>query len=136
MDDNPEFLNLSSDEESKLAASPTTDTALEGETNKPVVTFRGNGYDLMVVVGVTIGGIMLSICFTCGLAQYILPFVPIVLGIIGLVAAKDSVDPERTKLLSWISLGSGGFFLILIFLAVLTYIAFFLLMMAMAAEGG
>ena len=63
-------------------------------------------------------------CFTCNLGYYCLPFVPIILGIIGLVAAKDSVDPERTKLLSWLSVGSGAIILLLIFLFIALYIGF------------
>ena len=123
MDDYPEFLNLSSDEESKPISNPITDVVLEGETNKPVVTFRGNSYDLASVVGVTTGAIVLLTCATCNFGYYCLPFIPVILGIVGLVAARDSVNPERTKLLSWLSLGSGAIILLLIFLAVIAYIA-------------
>jgi hypothetical protein len=43
-------------------------------------------------------------------------------GIIGLVSAKDSVDPERTRLLSWLSLGSGAVIVLLILLVMVAYI--------------
>ena len=60
---------------------------------------------------------------------------PIILGTIGLVAAKDSVDPERTKLLSWLSVGSGVVILLLIFLFVALYVGFIVLVI-MAENGG
>jgi hypothetical protein len=90
----------------------------------PVITFQGNNYDLAAVVGVTIGGITLLSCASFGLATYCMPFLPVILGVIGLVAAKDSVNPERTKLLSWISVGIGAVILLLILALVIIYIVF------------
>lgn len=111
------------------------ETSVEFETysSTPAITFQGNSYDLVSVVGVTIGGITLLSCATCKLGFYCLPLLPIILGAIGLVAAKDSVDPERTKLLSWISLGSGAIILLLILLFVAAYII--LIVFAVATEG-
>jgi hypothetical protein len=120
MNENPNNLNLS--------AEPTVESA-----SKPTVTFMGNSYDLTAVVGVTIGGVVLLSCFTCNMGYYCLPVVPIILGIVGLAAAKDSVNPERTKLLSWLSLGSGAIIILLIGFFVALYVAFILVMMA--AEG-
>lgn len=112
MDDNPpEFLNL----------NPASD--IETAT-KPTITFQGNNYDLAAVVGVTIGGITLLSCATCNLGVYLLPFLPLILGLIGLIAAKDSVNPGRTKLLSWISIGSSAVILLLILAVVILYIGF------------
>jgi hypothetical protein len=111
MIDNPDPVNPVSE--------PEVETIL-----KPAITFMGNSYDLTAVVGVTTGAIVLLTCATCNLGYYCLPLVPIILGIIGLVAAKDAVDPERTKLLSWLSLGSGVIILLLIFLAIVAYVAF------------
>lgn len=98
------------------------------------ITFQGNNYDLMSVVGVTTGGIALLTLGTCGLGTYCLPFLPILLGIIGLVVAKDSINPDRTKRFSWISIGAGSilFALIIVFVALYIGIIFF----AIAAEGG
>lgn len=93
-------------------------------TPEPVVTFRGNNYDLSVVVGATIGGMALLSCVTCNMGIYCLPFIPVVIGAIGLASAKDSVDPERTRLLSWISIGSGGLVLLITLLFVLAYVGF------------
>jgi hypothetical protein len=99
---------------------------------KPSVTFEGNNYDLMVVVGVTIGAAVLLSCFTLNLGWYCLPIVPVILGGIGLATAKDSVNPERTRLLAWLSLASGGAILILIILGILAYIL--IIVFAIAAD--
>jgi hypothetical protein len=100
---------------------------------KPIVTFEGNNYDLAAVVGVTIGGIVLLSCATCNLGFYVLPFLPIILGLVGLLTARDSVNPERTKFLSWLSLGSGALILLLILFLVIVYIA--IIVIAVASEG-
>jgi len=92
MDDKPDFLTLSSETVTAPVSTPAAETAPE---SSPTVTFRGNGYDLTAVVAVTIGGVMVLTCGTCNLGLYVLPFVPVILGIIGLVTAKDSVNPEE-----------------------------------------
>jgi hypothetical protein len=131
MEDKPEFLGQGPEPESPR--EPPVATLPEGKVDQimpaaaevgssPVITFQGNSYDLASVIGVTVGAMVLFSCITCNLGFYCLPFVPIILGIIGLVAAKDSVDPQRTKLLSWLSVGSGAVILLLIFLFVALYI--------------
>lgn len=144
MADNPEFLQTTPGSETEAASASES---MEGEivpvpsleegepTSKPAVTFRGNSYDLASVIGVTIGAMVLFSCITCNLGYYCLPVVPIILGIIGLVAAKDAVDPDRTKLLSWVSVGSGVAILLLIFLFAAAYIAF-IFFAIMADSGG
>ena len=101
---------------------------------KPSVTFEGNNYDLMAIVGVTIGAAVLLSCATLNLGWYCLPIVPLILGGIGLATAKDSVNPERTRLLSWLSLGAGALILGLIVLGILAYILF--IVFAIADSGG
>jgi hypothetical protein len=121
MDDNPpEILNANRISTPEISANPT-------------ITFQGNTYDLAAVVGVTIGGVTLLSCVSLGLATYCLPLLPVILGVIGLVAAKDSVNPERTRLLSWISIGSGGIILLLILALVVVYIV--VIAAAVANEG-
>ncbi len=110
----PKSAAVASPELGAEQASPET-------TSKPTITFQGNSYDLASVVGVTIGGVTLLTCATCNLGYYCLPVIPIILGIIGLVSVKDSVDPERTRLLSWLSLGSGALIILLILLVVAAY---------------
>ena len=105
--------------------------------SKPVVTFRGNNYDLMSVVGVSLAGGTLFACGTCGFGFYCLPFVPLILGIVGLFSLKESVDPDRTKLLSWASIAVGSLFVLLILAGILFYILYFTFIFSMiAAEGG
>jgi hypothetical protein len=104
----------------------------EGAT--PEITFQGNNYDLMAVVGVTIGVTVLISCFTLNLIWYCLPVVAVILGVVGLSVAKDSVNPERTRQLSWISLGTGSAILALVILGILAYIG--IIVFAIAAEGG
>lgn len=102
-------------------------------TFRPAATFQGNGYDLAAIVGVTTGIIVLLMCGTGGMGIYCLPIVPIIFGAIGLMTARDSVNPDRTKLLSWLSLGAGGLFLLLILLAVVAYVG--LIAFAIASGG-
>ena len=151
MADNPEFLALTPDPETEstpVSASEPAEAASSKDeaapaplpeesepASKPVVTFRGNNYDLASVVGVTVGGIVLFSCLTCNAGFYCLPIVPIILGIIGLVAARDAVDPDRTRLLSWLSVGSGVAILLLIILGIAAYFAF-IFFVIMADSGG
>jgi hypothetical protein len=106
----PEFLN-------NPVSTPEIST-------NPIVTFQGNNYDLAAVAGAIIGVMTLLSCASFGLATYCMPFLPVILGVVGLATAKDSVNPERTKLLSWISIGMGGVILLLILALVVLYIVF------------
>jgi hypothetical protein len=148
MDDKPDFLDRNPDPEAEqsieaeapdgisLTGEPPSPSPAAGENgSKPIITFQGNSYDLTSVVGLTTGAVVLLACATCNLGYYCLPFVPIILGIIGLVAAKDSVDPDRTKLLSWLSVGSGAIILLLIFIFVALYIGF-IVFVVLAENGG
>jgi hypothetical protein len=108
----------------------------EPQPERPQVTFRGNSYDLISLGAVASAAILLLMCFTCNMGFYCLPFIPLLLGIIGLLVAKDSVDEERTRLLSWIGVGSGGVVLVLGTLAVLAYFAFiFVVVLASTGNG-
>jgi hypothetical protein len=128
MSEKPDFLEMTSDEKDEVAPEPAPETETGADTTperpKPTVTFMGNTYDLTSVVAVTVGGVVLFTCFTCNMGFYCLPFIPVILGIIALVSAKDSVDPERTKKLSWIGIGSGIAIIILAALAIVAYFAF------------
>ena len=121
--------------EAEPAVSVETDAPPSG--SKPVITFRGNNYDLMSVVGATLAGGTLFACGTCGFGFYCLPFVPLILGIVGLFSLKESVDPDRTKFLSWASVAVGSLFVLLILAGIVFYILYFTFIFAMiAAEGG
>ncbi len=136
----PEFLNL---DKLNKPTPPEADRLNEEavppqpELDSPLplppptsITFQGNNYDLAAFTGLTTTAMVLLSCGTCGGGFYCLPFIPIVLGIIGLVTANESVDPERTKKLSWISLGVSGTLFLLLVLAILAYMLFIVAILA------
>lgn len=102
------------------------------------VTFEGNNNDLTAVAAIVSAGVALISCGTCGQGLYCLPFIPGVLGIIGLLSADASVDPERTRRFSWISLGIGGGLILLtvIFLAAIFLMYFSVFAAALSTQGG
>lgn len=122
----------------EIAAGPEESTAFGDQAPaKNRVTFLGNSYDVMSVVGVSTAGATLFACGTCGFGFYCLPLIPVILGAIGLLSLKDSVNPDRTKLLSWISIGVGAAFLLLILLLFLFYVLYFgLIFSVIASEAG
>lgn len=104
-----------------------------GGQPRPQITFMGNSYDLTAVIAVATGGTIAFSCLTCNMGFYCLPIVPIVLGLIGLLSAEESADPERTRLLSWIGLGSGALVFLLMVLAIVLYVAFIVILAAVGA---
>ena len=108
------------------------------ETNhRPAVTFMGNTYDLTAVAGAASAAVTIFACGTCGFGFYCLPLVPVILGAIGLLSLNDAVDPDRTKKLSWVSVGVGALFLSLIALLFLFYLVYFgFIFFAIASESG
>jgi hypothetical protein len=93
----------------------------------PETTFRGNTYDLAALGALTSGVLVLFSCLTCGFGFYCLPLVPLVLGVIGLLSARQSVEEKRTRLWSWLGIAAGGLMLLLIIAGVILYIAFIVL---------
>ncbi|MBI9046529.1 MAG: hypothetical protein JEZ06_18710 [Anaerolineaceae bacterium] len=109
---------------------PQLTNPIEEKNQKPEktqVTFRGNSYDLASVIAVTTGALALLSCLTLYMGIYCFPLVPLVLGVIGLMTAKNSVDPRRTQILSWIGVGTGSFAFILVLLGILFYFGFLFL---------
>jgi len=100
---------------------------------RPKITFMGNSYDLASVGAVITGVILLAACFTCGQALYCLPVIPLILGLIGLIMAKDSVDAQRTRLLSWIGIGGGGLTMLLFVAAIVAYFVFIIFIVAVSS---
>lgn len=90
---------------------------------RPRVSFMGNSYDLTSMGALASGLMVLLSCLTCNQFAYCLPCLPLILGIIGLVMAKQAVDEERTRTWSWIGIGSTGVILVLLALAALAYLA-------------
>lgn len=99
------------------------------------VTFLGNSYDLTSLGALASSGLLLFLCVTCNMGFYCLPVLPLLLGIVGVVFASESVDQERTRTWSWIGLGTGAVAVLLILLCVLAYIALFVLAIVMAEQG-
>ena len=110
------------------------DTAAAESRTRPTVTFQGNSYDLTAVVGVIIGVFTLLTCMTCNFAYYLLPCLTIGLGIFGLATAKSAVDSERTKQLSWITIGAGAVIILLTIAFLLAYAGLFFLIAASSGE--
>lgn len=76
-------------------------------TNRRSSIFRGNSYDISALGALASGVLVLFTCVTCGLGSYCLPFIPMLLGLIGIAAARDAIDEERTKLWAWLGIGAG-----------------------------
>jgi hypothetical protein len=138
--DNPPMPDLSSDTEEPVPTvpidSPEIDQPLSADVidvaqstggARPTVTFQGNTYDLSAVIGVTVSAFTLLTCMTCNFAYYLLPCLTIVFGIFGLVTASNAVDAERTKQLSWITIGAGLVIILLITVFMLAYVGLFFL---------
>ncbi|MDM8531076.1 hypothetical protein QUF63_07875 [Anaerolineales bacterium HSG25] len=87
---------------------------------KPI-TFEGNNTDLMAIIGATTAVMTMFACGTLGLGYYCMPCIPGLFGLIGLLTAHEAADPQRTRLLSWISLGVTIAFTALIGMFILLY---------------
>jgi hypothetical protein len=103
-------------------------------SQRPVVTFMGNTYDLVSLGALASGLLMAFGCLTCNMGWYCMPFVPIVAAIVGLSTARQAVDAERTRQWSSIGLGAGIFALLLIAVAVMAYVG--LILIGVLAVGG
>ena len=119
--------------EERAVTSTEAAVSETGGRARPQVTFMGNSYDLTAVVAVVTGGVIAFSCLTCNLGYYCLPVVPVVLGLVGLLSAEDSVDPSRTRLLSWLGVGGGGIVLLLMVLALVLYLGFIILAIVLGA---
>lgn len=106
-----------------------------GRAERPRVTFLGNSYDLTALAALAAGLLVVLMCLTAGQAAYCLPFVAIVLGVIGLVFSKDAINPTRTRLWSWLGLGGAGVSLLIGLLLLLSYFACIFFMMLFRWRG-
>lgn len=107
---------------------------LETPAEQPAVTFQGNSIDLASLGAMVVGLLALFMCMSCNIGFYCLPVIPVVLGLVGLVSAGQAVDAGRTRLWSWIGIGSGLFFFLLMAAAFITYIALMILLIVSANE--
>ncbi len=67
----------------------------------------GNAHDLSALIALICGVIVLFVCASCGLGLYLLPVAAIVLGVIGLMMAKNAVNPQRASALVMVGTGYG-----------------------------
>lgn len=102
------------------------------QTTRPQVTFMGNSYDLMAVVAAVTGVTVALSCLTCGTVSYCLPIFAIIMGVVGLVSARDSIDASRTQLLSWVGIGGGAIMLALLIIGMVIY--FLIIALAIMAD--
>ena len=110
----------------EVTAAPSAASELS-RLAAPEATFKGNTYDLAALGALTSGVVVLFSCLTCNMGVYCLPLLPLVLGLIGLLSARQSVEEERTRLWSWLGIAAGGFILLLAIAGVVLYIAFIVL---------
>ncbi len=94
----------------------------------PQVTFLGNTNDVLAVVAATVAAITGLCCVSWGSIVYVLPLAAVALGGVALLNAKASVDPNRTRLWGWISIGTGGVVLVVVVLVAACFVLFYGLM--------
>ncbi|MDE3088570.1 MAG: hypothetical protein KGJ80_04210 [Chloroflexota bacterium] len=123
-----------------MAENPSTETLVEpGGSSTAQQRYSGNDYDVYALVAGTLGGSSLLMCVSFNTALYCLPVIPLILGIIALRKASQSVDPNRTRKLAWLGIAGGGlgtlFVLVLIAIFVL-YFAFIFAVIASSIQSG
>jgi hypothetical protein len=74
-------------------------------------------------------------CVTCNTVYCCLPLLPIALGVVGLVAAEQSVNARRTRTWSWVGIAAGIVIMLVTLTAIVLYIAFVALMLYMGYTG-
>jgi len=119
--------------ESSSVTDVTSGSATPAPT-RPAPTFLGNSNDVLAIVAATMAGVTGLCCVTGGYGIYCLPLVALVLGIVALVNAKKSVNPERTRRWGWISIGTGGVVLLLILAVIACFVIFYGAIIAAALQ--
>jgi len=92
------------------------------EERRPEPTFVGNTYDLLALIAAVVSGMFLFSCMTGNYGYCCLPPLALILGAVGLISARSSRDPGRTRVLSLIGIGGGGLIIVLIAAAISLYI--------------
>jgi hypothetical protein len=117
-------------------AKPNLEPDHGEETDRNPATFTGNAYDLTSLVALACAGVLLFLCGTCNMGFYCLPIFAAILGVVGLIAARQAVNPMRTRIWSWIGVGSGVLVLLLAAIAFVLYVGLILLMALASANAG
>jgi len=118
-------------------ARPEPAPVVETGPARPAVTFMGNTYDLVSLGALGSALLTAFLCLTLNYGIYCLPFLPIILGLIGVLSARQAVDTQRTRTLSWIGLGIGVGIVLLVVLCIVGSIVMYILFFALifATEG-
>ena len=90
--------------------------------------YRGNQTDMGAFMAAMLGLLTLASCFG---GMYCMPLLAVILGIIAYRNIDIAIDSQRTKVLSIIGMATGG----LIFLALFSFIALYIGLIALAASG-
>jgi hypothetical protein len=116
--------------EDQIASSSATEPQSAPPTQAPAPTFVGNFNDVLAIVAATLAAVTAFGCLTMFYGLYCLPGITLLLGAVALINAKASVQPDRTKRWGWISLGTGGVFMVIMLAVILLCIFFYVAMFA------
>ncbi|HOU13781.1 MAG TPA: hypothetical protein PKZ84_11750 [Anaerolineae bacterium] len=118
----------------RMKDRPEEDYGAGGSQNphQRTVTFMGNTYDLAALGALASGVLVLLSCITCNMSFYCFPFIPLLLGLVGIFSAREAVNEERTRLWSWLGAGIGAVILVGLMLVVIVSCVAFALLMANA----
>jgi len=119
-------------ERTKEQQEEAHDAGSRQNPGRRTVTFMGNTYDLAALGALASGALVLFSCVTCNLSFYCLPFIPLLLGLVGIVSAREAVNEERTKLWSWLGIGAGVIVLLGAILVIMVSCLAFALLIANA----
>jgi hypothetical protein len=114
--------DLPEDDSAPRAGAALPSNEVNESPSSPPVTFQANTYDLMALGSLASGALLLFSCVTCNMGFYCLPLLPLALGIVGLVGARQSVQAERTQLWSWLGIAAGAIILLLFLIVVVLYV--------------
>jgi hypothetical protein len=98
---------------------------------KPAPSFLGNANDLVALIAAVSGAAIFGACFA-SLAAWC---VPLVLGIIGLVLAKEAIDPRRARILSAVGIVSMVVLFLLFIGFIVLYVVFIAWLMRTSPPG-
>jgi CHASE2 domain-containing sensor protein len=112
----PSWLSAPAVEAPPAPVTPPTPAA----PAKPAPSFMGNANDLVALIAAVSGAAIFGSCFA-SLAAWC---VPLVLGIIGLVLAKEALDPKRARILSAVGIVSMVVLFLLCIVLFVLYVVF------------
>lgn len=75
------------------------------------VPYQGNSTDVTALLAAATG---LMALLTCAGLSWAVPLVALALGLVALIQARDALEPARTRLLAWLGVAGGGFYLLVI----------------------